>query len=417
MGKQNRWSNSRVRLFVQAAMVMFAAMLSMASLASGQFIKFTKPKVPVTISHPAGLGITLAGKKVAFGQASGTCGQQFADALMQEFVKRQVTLVNRGDLDAILAEHHFQVSSSVDPATAVQLGKVLGPAVMVFVNVSRCDARRREPLYQDAFVGNRINISRTEAHFLASVHTVDLASGRELAVNTIQTDPYRENQSQTGIPEYPSEYEVQDEALREASRRAEHLYFPWTETREVSFMNSKECNLRQAYDLLRANDREGALKVSQQNVELCKSDPKTNHQADAWYNLGVAYMLVPDYDNALMALGESQRLHSDKTVLETIAECREAKASAIAVAQREQATTQEQAAQQEADKRREAQAAKSVLTNDYVVKLLKNGMSAEIVVKMIASQPAKFSTAPDDLLALKQAGVPDSVIAAMLDKK
>ena len=36
---------------------------------------------------------------------------------------------------------------------------------------------------------------------------------------------------------------------------------------------------------------------------------------------------------------------------------------------------------------------------------------------MIATQPGKFSITPDDLLALKRAGVSDKVIAAMLDKK
>lgn len=48
---------------------------------------------------------------------------------------------------------------------------------------------------------------------------------------------------------------------------------------------------------------------------------------------------------------------------------------------------------------------------------MKNGFSADLILHEIASQPAKFSVKPNDLLALKKAGVPDSVIAAMLDKK
>ena len=48
---------------------------------------------------------------------------------------------------------------------------------------------------------------------------------------------------------------------------------------------------------------------------------------------------------------------------------------------------------------------------------MKGGLSGDIVVKMIGSQAANFAVGPDDLLALKQAGVTDKVIAAMLDEK
>jgi siroheme synthase len=141
------------------------------------------------------------------------------------------------------------------------------------------------------------------------------------------------------------------------------------------------------------------------------------HQADALYNLGVAYMLSGDYDNALATLTESQRVHADKATVETITECREAKAASSATAERERQAANEQQAEQASQQQRDDQPAKSVLTNDSVVKLVKRGLSEDVVVKMIAGQPAKFSLLPDDLLALKGAGVPDKVIAAMLDKK
>jgi hypothetical protein len=39
------------------------------------------------------------------------------------------------------------------------------------------------------------------------------------------------------------------------------------------------------------------------------------------------------------------------------------------------------------------------------------------VLKMIANQPGRFSLEPGDLARLKAAGVPDSVITAMRNKK
>jgi hypothetical protein len=128
-----------------------------------------RPTVPVTIHHTAGAGVTLQGKKVAFGQISGPCAQQFSDLLIPVFQANGVEVVNREQLSTLLAEHRFQVTTSVDATTAVALGKVLGPSVMIFVTVSRCSVER-SLLSESQFVGPPVNVSRTQGHFLASMH-------------------------------------------------------------------------------------------------------------------------------------------------------------------------------------------------------------------------------------------------------
>jgi hypothetical protein len=60
--------------------------------------------------------------------------------------------------------------------------------------------------------------------------------------------------------------------------------------------------------------------------------------------------------------------------------------------------------------------AQAVLTNDAIVKMAKAGLGEEVVLSMVKSQPGAFSTTPDDLIALKGAGVSDKVIAAMIEK-
>jgi hypothetical protein len=384
---------------------------------NGQIIRMReKPQVSVHLQHAAATGVDLQGKKVAFGQIAGPCADQFSDLIAPALQAKGVEVINREHLNAVLAEHRFQVSSSVDPTTAVELGRILGPSIMIFVNVSRCGVEHKL-LYEDQFAGPRVNVSRTEAHFLASVHTVDLATGGELAVQSIEANPKAEHRSTTGIPEYPSEIEAQDEAVRLAAGRVEHLYFPWTENRAISFMNGKESNLRQAYDLMKAGEYDAALKLSEQNVETCRSDPKVNHQADAWYNLGIAYMVADDYNHALDALNQANQLHSDKTTLDAIAECRTAKAGTEAVASRASEQAQEAERQSAERQQRADETAKAALTNEAVVKMVKGGLSEDVIVRMIANQPGRFALTPDDLVNLKRAGVPDKVIAAMLDKK
>src|ERR1019366_4589681 len=60
--------------------------------------------------------------------------------------------------------------------------------------------------------------------------------------------------------------------------------------------------------------------------------------------------------------------------------------------------------------------AQTALTNDAVTKMLKAGLGEDIVLSTIKSQPAKYTTAPDGLIALKGAGVSDKIIAAMVER-
>jgi len=58
--------------------------------------------------------------------------------------------------------------------------------------------------------------------------------------------------------------------------------------------------------------------------------------------------------------------------------------------------------------------AQSALNNDAIVKMVKAGLSDDIVVTTIKGQPGSYSTTTDDLIALKRAGVSDKVIGAMM---
>jgi len=60
--------------------------------------------------------------------------------------------------------------------------------------------------------------------------------------------------------------------------------------------------------------------------------------------------------------------------------------------------------------------AQTALTNDAVIKMVKAGLGEGVVLSTIKSQPASFTTGPDDLIALKSAGLSDKVIAAMVER-
>lgn len=56
------------------------------------------------------------------------------------------------------------------------------------------------------------------------------------------------------------------------------------------------------------------------------------------------------------------------------------------------------------------------LNNEGIIKLVKAGMSEELIVNVIRQQPGIYALGATELVALKEAGVSEKLIAAMLDK-
>jgi len=127
---------------------------------------------------------------------------------------------------------------------------------------------------------------------------------------------------------------------------------------------------------------------------------------EAWYNLGVACFLAHQYDDAVSAFEKAAELNGGKLVAGLIEECR--RESAAVKARQPKPALPAPGASVETG---------IVLTNDFIIKLIDGNVAEEEVLKMIANQPGKFSMAPDDLARLRAAKVPESVIAAMQNKK
>jgi hypothetical protein len=60
--------------------------------------------------------------------------------------------------------------------------------------------------------------------------------------------------------------------------------------------------------------------------------------------------------------------------------------------------------------------AQETLTNEAIVKMVKAGLSESTIISLIQQQPGNYSTKIADLMALKEAGVPNAVIDAMVAK-
>lgn len=57
-----------------------------------------------------------------------------------------------------------------------------------------------------------------------------------------------------------------------------------------------------------------------------------------------------------------------------------------------------------------------LLTNDSIVRLTQADVSQETILHVVNSQPGSYALGVEDIIALKQAGVSDRVLDAMLDR-
>jgi hypothetical protein len=336
-------------------------------------------KIPFKIPHPPTLAAVLVGRVVTPGQFTGDCAQEFGDLVFQD-----------------MRAHGVAMAGAAGSAAAAE------PALVLSIGVSRCEARQQPAITGEGLPA--VHISRTEGWLVAQVRAVDAASGQELAAMTVHGHAQKENESQSTVPEWPAVSEVKSMALHQGIAEAQRLYTAWIETREIPFMDAKECNLKQAFDIAKTGDYPALVKLSRANAESCGTGSKAAVQA--WYNLGVACLLVRQYDDAVSAFEKASELNGGKLVAGLLEECR-----------RESAALR-------ARQPKPAPAAPSgpsvqtgiVLTNDFIVKLIDANVAPEEVLKMIANQPGRFSLEPADLARLKAAGVPDAVIEAMRHK-
>jgi hypothetical protein len=60
--------------------------------------------------------------------------------------------------------------------------------------------------------------------------------------------------------------------------------------------------------------------------------------------------------------------------------------------------------------------AQAALDNDSVVKMSKAGLGEDVIVSMVNGQPGHYNTTPDAIIQLKQAGVSNKIINAMVTR-
>jgi len=338
---------------------------------------YAAKSITFEIKHPPALTSALAGRLVVPGQLTGDCAKEFGDLLFQD-----------------MRAHDVAMAAPNSPAGGA-------PTVVVSVNVTRCEGRQQQPILGEGLPA--VHISRTDGWFAAEIHAVDSATGQEIASMAVHGHAQKENESQTSNPEWPAPSDLKNLAVLQGIGDAKRLYAPWTEKREIAFMDNKDCHLKQEFETAKSGDYEALVKEARANAEACGSGKGA---MEAWYDFGVASFISHHYDDAAAAFQKAADLNGAKLVGGLLDESR--KEAAILKAQQSKAAAVAPAAPVQTG---------MLMTNDLVIKLVDGNIAEAEILKMIANQPGRFSLAPADIAKLKAAGVSDAIIAAMRNKK
>jgi tetratricopeptide (TPR) repeat protein len=296
--------------------------------------ELANPKVEVVVVHPPGLGLKV--ERLAFAPSRDLNSRELVDALTADLVQsRQVEVVDRAHLDAVLKEQELGASGYVEPATIARLGKLLGPSVLVIVNVNRSDVSRNQSSKEERSTDYKTKqelvrhkrTSVTSLDFSATVQVVDLSTGRVFGAQRLEDTPSLSNSSYDGFPAYPRDSDVRRLAFETAKVKVLHLLLAWSEVRKLTFFDDDVFGMDKAHDRLKARDTQGALELALDGLERSRQDKgqKPKYYPRTQYNVGIIQFALGRYEEALPYLRAALDMQPDASIFQTaLKECQEA---------------------------------------------------------------------------------------------
>jgi len=248
---------------------------------------------------------------------------------------RQVEVVDRAHLDAVLKEQELGASGYVEPATIAKLGKLLGPSVLVIVNVNRSEMSRNQSSKEERSTDYKtkqetVRLKRTSItslDFSATVQVVDLSTGRVFGAQRLEDAPSLSNTSYDGYPAYPRDAEVRRLAFETAKVKVLRMLLSWSEVRKLTFFDDATFGMEKAHERLKARDLRGAMDLALDGLEQSKRDKgqKPKYYPRAQYNVGIIHFIEGNYEVALPYLRTALDMQPDASIFQTaLRECQEA---------------------------------------------------------------------------------------------
>ena len=275
---------------------------------------YASPKVSLAMPREA-YGTWNLGTAV-FAPGQGDCAQPLVERMIQMLGKHQV-VAGPVNLSSVIAEHRLKFPTFLKAADVSALGKHLGADTLFLVRMSQCTYPESSFTsgHPTGWLGIEdtkrwVYTTRTHASLSGTIQLLDLKGGKILKPVSLEASPEVVRSSEDSYPSAAPAEKVQAEGFDSLVSQVEILFFPWTEKRELVFYDDKDCDLKQAYALMKSGDIKGGLELSRKNNEQCKANPKRGEKErrKAAHNLATALYAAADYENALALFEEALRL-------------------------------------------------------------------------------------------------------------
>jgi tetratricopeptide (TPR) repeat protein len=293
------------------------------------------PGFNVKVLRPA--EINLAGiDKIAIGSIEGPANAEVAEALATSiFNSGRYEVLDRQHLYEIFQEHRLSFSGMVDQETAVEIGKLVGSAALVFGRVSTHKYSEDMTHYDGKDKKGRsyrVYTRKGQGQVSMTLQVTDLRTGKIVAIKQL-SDTQGAKKSATN--DYPEK--IDSKSLLARARENCVVTFmkaiaPYEVSERVSFEKDKEIpEIERGITLAKTGDLWRASGAFQKAVQENPTSPK------AHFNLGIAYMCLGDYGEAIQVLDKAYSMAPSKKYASELARAKRWKADAEKVESQVQA--------------------------------------------------------------------------------
>lgn len=267
------------------------------------------PKVEVRLAHPPEAGLRL--RKVAFAPTPYPASRELADLLAGEVLRdRRLEVVDAGRLDP--------------------RDEPVGSVAQATVDVHRCRPVFSTSSKESKDAKGGITVTRTATttlEFSATVVLTEPGSGRLLATRKFEEAPSDSRSSSLDAPAAPGDGELRRAAQRKVVDWLFQALLPWDEVLRVTYFDDDAYQMDRAAARFKAGDARGGHDLAQRGEAEAQADRggKAKYRERAIYNLGVARMVLGDFEGALPKLQAARDLNRDASIFrDTLQACQRA---------------------------------------------------------------------------------------------
>lgn len=279
------------------------------------------PSVMLTVQRPAEVNLAEY-KTMAVGDFVGERGirsvysRNIEELLTDKlFETRAFEIVDRQNIDRLLAEQSLSLSGLVDETSTVEIGKLLSSAVLMFGRVSKNEYNEetsKSDEKEDSDGKKYHTHHRTGKYSLdVNIRLVDVSTGKILLTRTFKASKTANTSAKDkAAPEINVDKLFRD-CVDDIAFQFTRMIAPYDERVKVSFEKDRGLpELDLAVTQIRLGDWDDAINTLRAATLKPALDDKT--RAKAYYNYGLATMYNGRYNDAENAFRRAMQLRSGR---------------------------------------------------------------------------------------------------------